>query len=153
MQMTDEYITQLLDETRGRMAVMLGQRDALNIEIIQLQSKIKSYETVLDRVQLSQRTTLEQVVGISEAIRSILRIAARPMTAADVKNSLDLIGFDFSNFSNASAAVHSTLKRMASTDELIFKSEAKTYEISALKAAAWEWKKAVDAKRERDRKK
>jgi hypothetical protein len=150
--MTDEYIERLIDEADGRLAVLVGQRDALNVEIIQLQSKIKSYQMVLDRARLSSRTTLEQVVGISEAVRSVMRISARPMTAAEVKNALDLIGFDFSTFSNPSAAIHSTLKRMASTEELTFNNETKTYAISALKAAFWNWKDAVDKKKAREKK-
>jgi len=150
--MTDEYIKKLIDAAEGQLAVLLGQRDALNVEIIQLQSKIKNYQIVLDRARLSGRITHDQLVGISEAIRSILRISARPMAAADVKNALDLIGFDFSNLSNPSAAVHSTLKRMASTRELTFNDESKTYEILPLNTAFQNWKKAVDAKKAREKK-
>lgn len=117
--MTDETIRETIKNLRRDLIKTLGQRDRLNLKLIELQNQIKSLEAVRARNVLANLREGEQsIVGLSEAIRSVMRIKSKPMTPADVKESLVILGFDFSRFSNPSAAIHSTMKRMAGTGEL-----------------------------------
>src|SRR5437899_10089367 len=47
--------------------------------------------------------------GLTEACRSILRNAARPMTPVEVRNRLAAVGFDLSRYSNDLASIHTVL--------------------------------------------
>jgi hypothetical protein len=48
----------------------------------------------------------------------VLRNAGGPMTAAEVRDRLAVIGFDLSRYGNALAALHTTLKRLAEAGEI-----------------------------------
>ena len=100
-----------------RLLDLVRQRDQLNVQIIQLQNQIRALTAVqaLDTLSTDKPDTL---VGLTDAIRSVMRLAKKPMTAAEVKLHLDLIGFDFGGLANPSSAVHNTLKRMVTQREL-----------------------------------
>jgi hypothetical protein len=118
----------------AEVASTLEQRDRLNIRLIELQRQIKALRIVLIRDAPAKQMTQRQqaIVGLTDAIRSILRIAGKPMTAGQIQDGLRLIGFDFSNFSNASAAVHNTLKRLAAAGELQYIAPDKAYRLNWL---------------------
>ncbi|MFI5095636.1 MAG: hypothetical protein ACHQIK_19575 [Candidatus Acidiferrales bacterium] len=115
-------------------AAKLKQRDQLNVALIQAQNQVQALRTLVARNALAAHAENQQqaLVGLTEAIRSVLRLRNVPMTAGDVKNALDLLGFDFGGISNASAAVHNTLKRMTDTGELTFIPATKVYRIPTL---------------------
>ncbi len=120
----------LLDKAQQDLAERIHLRDQLNVQIIDLQRQAQSLAALVWRDELTQQQNdiQQAVVGISDAIRSILRLQGKPMTAAQVKDCLDLMGYNFAGMTNASSVVHNTLKRMAGTGELVFVPAAKTYE-------------------------
>jgi hypothetical protein len=119
-----------LQRSKAQLAEFIRQRDQLNVAIIQLQNEIRALSTVVWREEITKRQTeLKQVVvGISDAVRAVLRLQNKPMSAGHVKDALDMMGYDFRDLANPSAVVHNTLKRMAGTGELVFVPAAKTYE-------------------------
>ncbi len=56
--------------------------------------------------------------GLADACRTVLRNAGQPMSPADVRDRLAVVGFDLSRYSNVLAALHTTLKRLAEAGEL-----------------------------------
>jgi hypothetical protein len=56
--------------------------------------------------------------GLTDACRTVLRSAGGPMTAAELRDRLAVIGFDLSRYANALAALHTTLKRLAEAGEV-----------------------------------
>lgn len=56
--------------------------------------------------------------GLSDACRTVLRNAGIAMTPAEIRDRLVAIGCDLSAYSNALAAIHTTLKRLAEAGEL-----------------------------------
>ena len=116
----EKSIQDMLVDAEKDLADMLRRRDELNVSIIQMQSQIGALKVLSYRNAIAARVENQKqsLVGLTEAIRSVLRLRNAPMTAGDVKNALDLLGFNFAGFSNSSAAVHNTLKRMADTGEL-----------------------------------
>lgn len=119
-----------LEQSKAQLAEFVRQRDQLNVAIIQLQNEVRALTAVVWRDELtkSQNNMQQAVVGISDAIRSILRLKKVAMTAAQVKADLELMGYDFAGLANPSALVHNTLKRMAGTGELGYDSRNKTYQ-------------------------
>jgi hypothetical protein len=65
------------------------------------------------------------VIGITEAIRTVMRAEHNPLTAAEVKTRLTMAGFDLGRFKNPAAVIHNTMARMAKADELEFDRKTK----------------------------
>jgi len=59
-------------------------------------------------------------MGLTDAIRLVVRGAGVPMTPVDVRDRLQAIGFDVSKYANDLAAVHTILKRLNGSGELRF---------------------------------
>ena len=58
--------------------------------------------------------------GLTEGCRAIVRNAAKPMTAIEVRNRLAAVGFDLSRYANDLASIHTVLKRLNKSGELRF---------------------------------
>jgi len=56
--------------------------------------------------------------GLTDACRTVLRNAGRAMMPAEIRDRLTAIGCDLGVYSNALAAIHTTLKRLAEAGEL-----------------------------------
>ena len=122
--------TGLLENAQARLAELIRQRDQINIDLIQVQRDVQALTAVVWREQLtkSQNNMQQAVVGLSEAVRSILRLQNKPMTAGQVMDALRMMGYNFAGIVNPSALIHNTLKRMAGRGELVYVPAAKTYE-------------------------
>jgi len=59
-------------------------------------------------------------MGLTDAIRLVVRGAGVPMTPVEVRDRLHAIGFDVSKYTNDLAAVHTILKRLNESGELRF---------------------------------
>jgi len=102
-----------------------------------LESAIREYEELGARRQAIDKRlaelaqtigTLSQLLGLTptvplgltEAIRLVMRGAGVPMTPIEVRDRLQAIGFDVSKYVNDLAAVHTILKRLNESGELRF---------------------------------
>jgi hypothetical protein len=105
----------------------IGARDALNTEILQLQEKLRALHKMYFTDELAQKERQLTAVGLTEAIRILLRKHGRALRGADIKLGLEILGFDLERFQNPSAAIHSTLIRMYKTGELYYDEKDKSY--------------------------
>jgi hypothetical protein len=120
---------QVLDEIAvlGReLQSKISERDNLDVEIIQVEAKIRGLKSIFLRDKLAEKGRELTAVGLTDAIRVLMRKHGRPMTAAEVKFGLEVLGFDLKRFKNASAAVANTLLRMAG-NELYLNPDTKQY--------------------------
>ena len=58
-------------------------------------------------------------LGLTDACRLVLRNAAKPVTALEVRDRLASIGVDLDHHSNPLASIHTVLKRMHEAGELV----------------------------------
>ena len=63
-------------------------------------------------------------MGLTDAIRLVVRGAGVPMTPVEVRDRLHAIGFDVSKYTNDLAAVHTILKRLNESGEIRFVARA-----------------------------
>jgi hypothetical protein len=63
-------------------------------------------------------------LGLTDAVRLVVRGAGVPMTPVDVRDRLHAIGFDVSKYTNDLAAVHTILKRLNESGEIRFVARA-----------------------------
>jgi hypothetical protein len=59
-------------------------------------------------------------IGLTDAIRLVVRGAGVPMTPIEIRDRLRAIGFDVEKYANDLAAVHTILKRLNESGELRF---------------------------------
>ena len=90
----------LRDYERG-----IAERAVLDARIAQLQQTINT---------LSRLCGLQPTVpwGLTDACRTLLRNAGRPLSAVEIRARLTSIGFDLNRYSNPLAAIHTVLKRL-----------------------------------------
>jgi hypothetical protein len=58
--------------------------------------------------------------GLTDACRVVLKNAGRAMTPVEVRDRLESVGFDLAKYSNSLAAVHTVLKRLNQSQEVLF---------------------------------
>jgi hypothetical protein len=109
---TDEYRIAL--EAAGREYQQLAQQRAdLDRRMAQLAQTIGS----LNRL-CGYTPTIG--VGLTDACRMVLNAAGHPLTAIEVRQQLEAMGFDVSKYSNDLAPIHTVLKRLTESDEVQF---------------------------------
>jgi hypothetical protein len=118
-----------LKTLRKELAEITKERDRLTVKAVQIEQNIHNLNSLLVREAVLAGYRKFTAIGITEALKTVLRTHGKPMTAANVKLGLELMGFDLKHFKNPSAAVHNTLKRMHGTGELIFDPRDKTYSL------------------------
>ena len=108
--MTDSDYRRALDAALRDYERALADRAALDARIAQLQQTINT---------LSRLCGLQPTVpwGLTDACRTILRNAAHPMTALEVRDRLAAAGFDLARYANPLAAIHTVLKRLTQAGE------------------------------------
>jgi hypothetical protein len=57
-------------------------------------------------------------VGMTDSVREILRKSPEPMTASEIRDSLERLGFDMKSYSNPLATIHTVLRRLTEADEV-----------------------------------
>jgi hypothetical protein len=104
-----------------RLEELQVQRNAIAVEIAELQELITAAAKLLpdekrelmDVVASAQELYRLREVGVTEAIRAILKHSGQWLTATDVRDRLVSSGFDFSNYkSNPLASVATVLRRL-----------------------------------------
>lgn len=56
--------------------------------------------------------------GMTDCVRAILKRAAEPLTATEIREKLEHIGFDMESYSNPLSTVHTVLRRLAESGEV-----------------------------------
>ena len=108
----DDYHRAL--EAAGREYEALGEkRRAIDQRLAELAQSIATLSKLLG-------LTPTVPLGLTDAVRLVVRGAGVPMTPIDVRERLIGIGFDTSKYVNDLAAVHTILKRLNEAGELRF---------------------------------
>ena len=109
---TDEY-RRALDAATREYEVLLAERTRIDARIGQLAQTIGS---------LMRLCHLQPTVswGLTDACRSVLQAAGHPLTAIEVRDQLQAMGFDVARYANDLAAIHTVLKRLTDGGEAEF---------------------------------
>ena len=57
--------------------------------------------------------------GMTDCIRDVLKDAPEPLTAAEIREKLEALGFDMKSYSNPLATIHTVLRRLTEADEVV----------------------------------
>jgi hypothetical protein len=109
----------------------IERRDRLNEQILHLQHKITELSKLSPQAAFAGKKEQLSGVGLSEAIRMLLRKHGRPMTEAEVVVGLGALGFNLQRFKSPASVIHNALLRMASARQLQYRREDRSYDLPA----------------------
>ena len=110
--MSEDY-RKALDTATRELESLTAQRADLDRRIGQL------LQTVGNLMRLCDLTPTVPL-GLTDGCRMVLRAAASPLTAVEVRAQLAAMGIDLSRYENDLAAIHTTLKRLNQSGEVRF---------------------------------
>jgi hypothetical protein len=102
--MADDYRRALEKATREYEA-LLAERTLLDERLAQLAQTIGS---LMRLCHLTPSVSL----GLTDACRMVLTAAGHPLTATEVRQQLEAMGFDVARYANDLASIHTVLKRL-----------------------------------------
>jgi hypothetical protein len=108
--MTPTAYRAALDEAIKEYERATADRALLDARIAQLQQSIGTLTKLCG-------LTPTVAFGLTDACRLVLRNAGQPMTAVQVRERLQSIGFDVEKYANSLAAIHTVLKRLEESGE------------------------------------
>src|SRR5258706_843761 len=111
--MTHEDYRRALDSATREYEELGAKRQAIDNRLAELAQTIGTLSKLLG-------LTPTVPLGLTDAIRLVVRGAGVPMTPTDVRDRLRAIGIDVSKYANDLAAVHTILKRLNSSGEVRF---------------------------------
>ena len=100
-------------EMQGAIAERDKQIDAL-VQTINALGKLIGEEFIHSPVTADA----EPPAGMTDSIRAILTKADEPLTASEIRDRLESMGFDIKSYSNPLANIHTVLKRLTESGEL-----------------------------------
>jgi hypothetical protein len=111
--MTHEDYRRALDAAAREYAALGDKRREIDQRLAELAQSIATLSRLLG-------LTPTVPLGLTDAVRLVVRGAGVPMTPIEVRDRLVGVGFDVSKYVNDLAAVHTILKRLNEAGELRF---------------------------------
>jgi hypothetical protein len=142
--MTENDYKAVLDNAMVKLRTLLAQREETDVQISKLRQFIHATinmlpdnerESFTEQVNIVSQKIERRDAGLTDAIREVLQeTGVRWLTAAEVRDRLSLLGFDFSDYTaNPLASVSTTLRRMKP-------GEVETTMVSGVTAYRWKRK-------------
>jgi hypothetical protein len=106
------------EDYRAALATAIEEYEALGAQRREIDTRLAQLSQTI--ATLSRLLGLRPTVplGLTDAVRLVMRGAGVPMTPLDVRERLRAIGFDLSKYGNDLAAVHTVLRRLNDAGEL-----------------------------------
>ena len=108
-------------ELNRERARLVNQRTDLETELSEVNNKLAHLAEVLNHLAPLSGMNFEETIsglGITDAIRSILKHANERLSAADVRRSLTEQGFDFTGHTAPNASIYKVLNRLVTAEEV-----------------------------------
>jgi hypothetical protein len=113
-------------------ASLLDERELIDDQLLDADKQIKQLQETIDslarlcNVGLAAQRLMpinfiepDTRMGLADAVRKVVKAASSPLIAVEVRDALIAGGFDASEYSNLLASVHTTLKRLGQSGELL----------------------------------
>jgi len=99
-----------LTAAREELEHLLEQQDMLQIRIARVRQSIAALSSLCDEAPTTD-------LGLTDAVRSVLRGSVEALAAAEVKERLAALGLALASHVNPLASVHTVLKRLVQAGE------------------------------------
>jgi hypothetical protein len=121
--MTPDF-EQIIKESLAELRQRVSEREETDKRIAQLTKAIRGLAPMLpekERPQLlaSLRIARRKGLGLTEVILDILKESDRPLTANEIGERMEDMGFDLAEYSQASATIYNTLRRLTESKRAV----------------------------------
>ncbi len=120
--MDDHYKTeaeQAVEQARGELAALFGEREELDIRISKQQRRLAALTALVDDSEETDRILELNLGGVTDAIRTALRAAGRRgLTPAEITTRLIQLYFPVRSYKNFRASLNTVLKRLVKAGEV-----------------------------------
>jgi len=119
--MTDEHYKEAFATARQELERLLEQREEIDKRISQLKQSIVALAPLAEEQDLLAEIVKGWMgeMGITDAIREVLKSSGDALTAMEVKDQLVRTGTSLRDYKNPLASIHAVLKRLVESDEAI----------------------------------
>jgi hypothetical protein len=109
-----------LRTARADLIRAIMERDKLNLEIARLQQLVKAltFAAVKDQEKGRVPQTFEAALGFTETVVTIVRTSKEAVSARDIRDRLNDLGYDLSKYANPLGFVHSVLGRLVQQEKI-----------------------------------
>jgi hypothetical protein len=108
------------DEYRHALQAAVREYEELGLQRREIDRRLAELAQTIGTLSRLLGHTPTVPMGLTDAIRLVLRGAGLPMTPVEIRDRLRVIGFDVAKYTNDLAAVHTILKRLNDARELQF---------------------------------
>jgi hypothetical protein len=111
---------ELYNRIAEQLSELHDKRTDLENSLTEMKGEIAHLEEVQDHIRLLAGITYGEDIrglGMTEAVRKLLRSATGPMTATEVRKELAAKGFDLSGLSSPMASIYKVLARIVDNSD------------------------------------
>ena len=101
-----------LEVIEKKLAEAIAQSVQLSKEIEALQQAVKVLKPIYADFTDHFHVEMEDVIGITDAVRVALRVSGEKLTAPQVRDAIASRGFNLGRYTNAMATIHQVLRRL-----------------------------------------
>jgi hypothetical protein len=105
-------------EYRRALEAATREYEALGVQRNEIDRRLAELAQTIGTLSRLLGLTPTVPIGLTDAIRLVVRGAGVPMTPIEIRDRLRAIGFDVEKYANDLAAVHTILKRLNESGEL-----------------------------------
>lgn len=110
----------MTEDYRRALETAVHEYEALGLKRREVDQRLAEVAQTIGTLSRLCGLTPTVPMGLTNAIRLVVRGAGVPMTPIDVRDRLQAIGFDLTKYINDLAAIHTILKRLNDSGELLF---------------------------------
>lgn len=110
--MTKETYKKALEAAQKELAQATQLQKETQRRIMKLRQTIFSLTMLLTKEAADHIVKSVEEIGLTDAIREILRIGEKPLSPIEVRKALEELGYDLSKYTNPLASIHTILKRL-----------------------------------------
>lgn len=121
--MNVEY-SKALAAAQKEMDALIPKKFLIDARIAKLKATIETLTALCDRqanghgTLHAPSTAFSSGIGLTEAVRTVLYEATRPMKAPDIRDAMKAKSFDTSQYTSELTVVHNTIKRLLAQGEI-----------------------------------
>jgi hypothetical protein len=121
--MTPDF-TQIIQESLEELLQRVREREATDKRIAQLTKALRGLAVMLPEKERAQFLSSLKVgrrkgLGLTEVILEILRDSDGPLSANDIRDRMEDMGFDFTDYAQATATIYNTLRRLTENKRVL----------------------------------
>lgn len=125
-----------VDDYRRALEKATREYEALLAERARIDARLARLAQTIGSLMRLCNLTPTVSLGLTDACRMVLKAASHPLTAVEVRDQLEAMGFDVARYANDLASIHTVLKRLNQAGEADFVPRAND-------RPAWRWRKPV----------